>query len=228
MTAAYEAVKYFKRFLEFRDFHIATDHKPLIYAFNQKSDKASPRQVRQLSFISQFTTAFKYLQGNENVVADSLSRVDTIRLATDVNFVELSIAQKDDVELQSLLKTGSSYLNLCRMLWGTDQTAIFCDLSGEIIRPFIPLSLRKRVFETFHNSAHPSGKVTDRIIRKSYVWPGMNSDIKKWCRGCLDCQKSKVSRHTILQPSNFMAPAVRFRHVHMDITQANKTLWPNQ
>lgn len=92
LTAVYESIKHFKHYLEFRNFYFATDHKPLIYAFKQKSDKASLRQVRQLSFMSQYTTEYRYLPGKENIVADGLSRIDTIRLATDVSFVELAIA----------------------------------------------------------------------------------------------------------------------------------------
>lgn len=151
------------------------------------------------------------------MVADSLSRVDLIRVATDITFAELSVAQQDDLELKSLLESGSSSLDLSRMLWGSDQIAVICDLSGEIIRPYVPLSFRQRIFEIFHSPAHPSGKVTDKVIRKSYVWLGMNKDIKELCRLCLDCQRSKVSRHTVLQPSQFLAPDGRFRHVHMDI-----------
>lgn len=48
LTAMFEAVKYFKYFLKARDFKIVTDHKPLVYAFKQRLDKASPRQLNQL------------------------------------------------------------------------------------------------------------------------------------------------------------------------------------
>lgn len=166
-----------------------------------------------------YTTVIKYLPSEQNVVADSLSRVEAIRLAADVKFVELSLAQKDDDELQSLLINGTSSLNLSRMLWGPDETPVVCDLllAGEIICPYVPVSLRRRVFSIFRDSSHPSGKVTDRVIRKSYVWLGMNKDIKEWCRSCVECQKSKVTRHVVLQLSHFVAPDGRFRHVHMHI-----------
>ena len=45
----------------------------------------------------------------------------------------------------------------------------------------------------------------------------MARDIKKWCKSCLQCQKSKITRHTVSQPANFVAPEARFRHVHIDI-----------
>lgn len=79
LTAIVEAVKYFRYFLERRDFKIVTYHKPLIYAFMQRLEKASPRQQRQLSFISQFSIRIEYISGNNNIVADSLSRIEAIR-----------------------------------------------------------------------------------------------------------------------------------------------------
>ncbi|KAG5319823.1 TF29 protein, partial [Pseudoatta argentina] len=90
-------------------------------------------------------------------------------------------------------------------------------LTGEAIRPYIPASLRDRVFHLFHDAAHPGSKVTDRIIRQRYVWPNMHRDIAKWCKNCLDCQQSKITRHVQLQPEKFVAPDGRFEHVHMDL-----------
>lgn len=51
LLAIYAAIRYFRHFLEGRRFVIKTDHKPLVYAFRQKPEKASPRQLRQLDFI---------------------------------------------------------------------------------------------------------------------------------------------------------------------------------
>jgi cleavage and polyadenylation specificity factor subunit 1 len=56
LLAIYEAVRHFRHMLEARHFTILTDHKPLTYAFQQKSDRCSPRQFNYLDFISQFTT----------------------------------------------------------------------------------------------------------------------------------------------------------------------------
>lgn len=68
LTAIFETIKYFKYFLEAREFVTATDHKPLMYAFMQRADKASPRQARQLSFIEQFTTRIDYIPGVGNQI----------------------------------------------------------------------------------------------------------------------------------------------------------------
>lgn len=75
LLAIYKALKYFRHFVEGRQCTVATDHKPLIYVFNQKSDRASPRQLRQLDYIAQFTTHIIHLPGVKNTVADALSQL---------------------------------------------------------------------------------------------------------------------------------------------------------
>lgn len=54
LHAIHAAIKHFRYLLEGREFTIATDHKPLTFAFTQKHDNASPRQIRTLDFIGQF------------------------------------------------------------------------------------------------------------------------------------------------------------------------------
>ncbi len=68
--------------IEARTFTLYTDHKPLTYAFRQKSDKGSPRQVRQLDYIGQFTTDIRHVKGVNNIPADLLSRIEAINCPT--------------------------------------------------------------------------------------------------------------------------------------------------
>jgi cleavage and polyadenylation specificity factor subunit 1 len=80
LLAIYEAVRYFRHTFEARHFTIFTDHKPLVYAFQQKRDKCLPRQLNQLDLISQFTTDIRHIPGQDNIVADALSRVEVHHL----------------------------------------------------------------------------------------------------------------------------------------------------
>ena len=61
LLAVYEAIKYFRHMVEGRPFFIFTDHKPLIYAFQQRRDKCSPRQFRHL----EFSTDFRHVSGQD-------------------------------------------------------------------------------------------------------------------------------------------------------------------
>lgn len=217
LTAIFESIKYFRYLLEGCDFRILTDHKPLIYAFKQRADKASPRQLRQLSFIAQFTTYIEHISGSQNAVADTLSRIESIQLPLDFSVKDLAALQDNDDQLKSICVSSDHPLKLKKLQWGPDLVSVYCELSGESIRPFIPVSLREKVFHQIHDPAHPSGKVTDRMIRQRYVWPDMHRDIGKWCKNCIDCQQSKISRHVKVLPEHFSAPDGRFDQVHIDI-----------
>ncbi|GBP25929.1 hypothetical protein EVAR_81814_1 [Eumeta japonica] len=108
--------------LEARDFVIYTDHKPLCHAFKTRKDKCSPRQYRHLDFISQFSTDIRHISGRDNVVADTLSRIE--QLDNVVDFVKLANAQESDPELEQILKDGSA-LQLQKIhVPGTKQTSI--------------------------------------------------------------------------------------------------------
>ncbi|GFX47146.1 transposon Ty3-I Gag-Pol polyprotein [Trichonephila clavipes] len=50
--AVYAAIKHFRFMLEGHNFTIFAGHKPLTFVFKQMLDKCSPRQNRQLDFIS--------------------------------------------------------------------------------------------------------------------------------------------------------------------------------
>ena len=76
LLAVYEAVRHFRHFLEGREFHVLTDHKPLTHVMTRPGSNATPRVARQLAFISEFTSDIRHVPGQENPVADALSRGD--------------------------------------------------------------------------------------------------------------------------------------------------------
>jgi hypothetical protein len=215
--AIYEGIKHFRHALEGKAFVVQTDHKPLIYAFHQRSDKASPRQLRHLDFIGQFTTAIEYISGENNVVADTLSRINEIYTPSVIEPEELAGQQESDPQLKELLSANTTGLKLKRLTPSHTETAVWCDTSTEHIRPYVPATLRKRVFDTYHSQSHPSGRATHKLIQRRFVWPCMGRDISQWSRVCVPCQKSKVSRHTKTPLTHFKLTEQRFEHVHVDI-----------
>jgi len=98
LSAIYLAIKHFRHMLGTRTFVIYTDHIPLTFAFKQKSEKSSPRQFRHLEFISQFTTNIRHVSGDENVVADALSRIEEVQSSIDYSL--LATSQEIDEELK--------------------------------------------------------------------------------------------------------------------------------
>ncbi|UYV65624.1 hypothetical protein LAZ67_3004897 [Cordylochernes scorpioides] len=172
LLAIYLSIKFFKHLLEAREFTILTDHKPLIYAFKQKNEKASPRQLRHLQYISQFTTDIKFIKGTDNIVADALSRVDAI---TTIDYEEIAKEQTGDSELQNLISKNTSLkFKQCPLQSGN---LLWCDVSTNNIRPFIPIKFRMMVFRNFHELSHPGIKATTKQLTSRFIWPNMNKTL---------------------------------------------------
>lgn len=217
LKAIYESVRNFRHWLEAIDFEIYTDQQALVYAFNQKSDKTTPRQTRYLDFISQYSTKIIHIEGKENVVADALSRINAIQMPTAFEFDELSQEQQKDKELQDFVKSKSTSCKFAELKWGKNQSKIILETSTENSRPFIPKSLTRRAFDQVHRLSHPSGKATYRMLQQRYFWPNMRKQSADWAKTCQDCQQSKISRHVKNKLGSFKTPEARFDHIHIDI-----------
>lgn len=107
LLAVCKAIRYFSYILEARRFVMKTDHKPLIHAFSRKPEKASPRQLRHMDYIAQFTIEIIRLAGNENPVADALLRLNEISMPATCNFEDIQAAQKGNEELQTILTSNN-------------------------------------------------------------------------------------------------------------------------
>lgn len=216
LLAIYAAIKYFRFMLEGTQFVIFTDHCPLTFAFSQNMEKSSPRQTRQLDFIGQFSTDLRHISGKDNVVADTLSRVEDIFSPSSVDYDRLADEQLRDSTLQNLLN-GTTSLQLMPLKMSSCNKDVICDVTSNKVRPFVPVSMQKEIFNTLHNMAHPGAKATRKLIADRFVWQNMNRDIMKWSRSCLNCQQSKVQRHTKSSLGHFKGPSHRFRHINIDI-----------
>lgn len=73
LVAIVWAIKYFKPYIFGREFTILTDHKPLVYLFGMKDPSTRLMKFRLL--LEEFNFKVVYIKGNENVVADALSRI---------------------------------------------------------------------------------------------------------------------------------------------------------
>ena len=216
LLAIYLSIKHFRHYLEGREFHILTDHKPLTHALSASPDRYSPREIRHLDFISQFTSDIRHVSGDANVVADALSRIDVNSLTNSqsLDFSLLSQAQADDPELATL---HSSSLSLKELPLPSSPGTLLCDVSTGHPRPYVPASYRRLVFDMLHSMAHPGIRATQRLVTQRYVWPSVQKDVRQWTRTCHHCQQAKIHRHTKTPLGTFAQPDARFDHIHIDI-----------
>jgi len=215
LLAIYQSIKYFRHNLEGRNFTIFTDHKPLIFAFRQNLDKASPRQFRHLDFISQFSTDIQHISGSHNVVADTLSRVDEIKCSPTLDFEAIAKAQLSDEVFKEFLKE-KKFIFQKSPIFGS-KIQIYCENSSNRLRPYIPKDFRYQVFKSVHDIAHPGIRSTNKLLTSKFFWPSINKDSNEWSRACLSCQKSKITRHVKNPPNLFEPVSKRFHVIHIDI-----------
>ncbi|GFT97501.1 hypothetical protein NPIL_98251 [Nephila pilipes] len=75
--------------------------------------------------------------GNENVTADSLSRIASIEMPNPNNYDEIAKSQELDLELQNLISNPQG-LQLKKIVMPNSNIPLFCDLPTGTARPYIP------------------------------------------------------------------------------------------
>ena len=215
LLAIYLAVKHFRHYLEGRAFRIYTDHKPLTFAFASAAER-SPRQTRHLSFIAEFSTDVRHIEGKANVVADTLSRaagLSAIALPT-IDYRCLANDQANSEEIAAY-KSSTTELRLADVPFG--EFTVLCDVSTGKDRPVLPSTWTRRVFEAIHGLSHPGSKPTQRAVSSRFVWHGLKRDVRRWCQECHACQASKIQRHVHAPLVERPPPDRCFGSIHVDI-----------
>jgi len=197
------AVKHFKHFLVAKPFIIRTDHKPLVNMMTMKNP--SPRQQRQISYLSEFSFKITYLPGENNEVADFLSRSISVIKFRPIFTTERLLQFKPTLDDLSHFHDTSC----------VDGIIYDTSLSGTL-RPILAKELRKEAFDHIHGLHHPGSSNTYKLLHIRVIWPNMRKDVKLWTSQCIQCQKFKTSRN--LKPPLYHFPTTsRFETVHIDL-----------
>ena len=112
VLAIYESIKFFRYMLDGHHFTILCDNEAVVQSSTKKnSETFSARILRQLQYISQFSTDCQFIESDKNVVADALTRAN-IALISDLpdalDFEAIAEAKKSDADIQSLCNTITS------------------------------------------------------------------------------------------------------------------------
>ena len=157
LLAVYSAIRHFRHFLKCKEFAIYTDHKPLVRAFQSSHSQKLGCRVRQMSYIRELTGDIRYTKGSENFTAAALLQVtiNNIEYFRDgIDFESVAAAQTKDADLlEYLAYPDKTSLRLEQFL--ISPLLLWCDSSTGVIRPFLPKSFRKVIFEKIHLLSHP-------------------------------------------------------------------------
>lgn len=219
LLAIYLSIRHFHHYVEGQKFCVLTDHKPLTFLSSFHPGQHSPRQTRHLDYILQFTSDIRHIKGSNNPVADALSRVNIGALLPNtpsvVDLGKMADAQSKDTDLVHW--SSASSLDFRPMPLPQSDKTIICDWSTGVPRPFVPDAIRRQVFDALHSLSHPGIRASQRLVATRFVWPKINVDIRRWTRSCIQCQPSKIQRHTVTPLSAFPTPGSRFDKLHLDI-----------
>ena len=180
---------------------------------SKTSEPWSGRQQRQLSYISEFTTDIRHLQGKDNLVADMLSRPTIANVQLGIDYYAMATAQQQDAEVQAY-RSATSNLQLKDIPFGAQGVTLLCDMPTGHARPIVPT---RKVFDLIHVLSHPSIRTTRKLIATKFVWNGLQKQIGIWSKQCVACQSSKIHTHVRAPLQKFNVPQRRFDHIHVDL-----------
>ena len=182
-------------------FEIWTDHKTLIHFDNQRD--LSRRQARWMEFLSQYDASINYIPGENNCVADALSRLPQSSTDTIASLFSSSRTTSSkfelDTELLTAIKSGydtdpfiSKLTSASTGLDAISKRDNFWFINDRLIVPDV-----KHVRESLYRLAHDamnhfgSGKCISSL-RDSFYWPNMRRDLElAYIPSCAECQRNK-------------------------------------
>jgi hypothetical protein len=97
------------------------------------------------------------------------------------------------------------------------DSRLLCDVSAGRVRPLVLAAVRRQVFYRLHGIAHPGVRATRRLIATRCVLPAMAADMAVWCRDCMACNRSKITRYLQAPVQQMEVSHRRFSHIHVDL-----------
>jgi hypothetical protein len=191
---------------------VYTDHRTLEYFESQKH--LSRRQARWQEFMSQFEIKIVYIKGEDNTVADALSRLpddemDPITDADDELLPNYEAWHASTSASILNISADAKFLNDIRLGYATDpfcqkmigSKASFPSLTNvndlwyvgdRLLVPKVT-DVRESLFRLAHDSlGHFGAEKSYAALRDSYYWPGMRRDLERaYVPACIDCQRNK-------------------------------------
>lgn len=227
LMAIVESVKHWKVYAHGKRFTAHSDHNPLEHLFTQ--ERISKRQARWLETLADFDLQIKRIRGDDNKVADALSRQllasnekTSSRLLKEAHqklmpkqLVSLNAALNAATKV-SLSNSEKEKIVAERQADGTFQ----CQCRG----PRAPCK-RENVFLRFHDklcaprghlrrvllqechdipaAGHLGARKTVSRASERYYWPQMKREAQERARACVPCQSNKAltqKKQGLLQP----------------------------
>ena len=143
-------------------------------------------------------------------------------LKETIDFLEKKILPEDEKRAREIVLSQSQFQIKEGILYHVEK--------DRTLRIIPPQSLREKLFHETHDGtfgAHLRDAKNHSILGKHYWWPGMRTDILKWCRACLTCATCRTGR-AYKPPLTPITVAGPFDRVGVDIIKFPKSAAGNQ
>ena len=67
--------------------------------------------------------------------------------------------------------------------------------TSTVLRLVAPLPIRRQIFKQIHQArtgGHQGINNTISVVRRHFFWPGLYSDVRRWCQQCEGCARAKT------------------------------------
>ncbi|GAA5873889.1 hypothetical protein JCM1840_000216 [Sporobolomyces johnsonii] len=189
------ALKAFKIELLGEKFTVLTNHDTLRHLKTQPD--LSKRQARWLETVADYDFQLLHVPGEKNSVADSLSRYsfpeeeplavmgisETSLSATVLTKVRRAYeGDSDAAKAREAAKTSGLFYEQDGLLFTDDS---------RLLIPSSPSLREALLFEAHDAAGHFGSLKTYSALARSFFWPGMGRDVKKYVGSCDGCQRMK-------------------------------------
>ncbi|KAL1191707.1 putative mitochondrial protein [Cardamine amara subsp. amara] len=199
LYALVRALQTWQHYLWPKKFVIHTDHECLKHLKGQQ--KLKKRHARWVEFIETFPYVIKYKQGNENIVADALSRRYALISTLDaklLGFEQLKDLYQTDTDFQEIFKSSEKFA--VGKYFRHDG---FLFYENRLCLP--NCSVRDLLVREAHGGGlmgHFGIAKTLKVMQEHFYWPQMKRDVERICGRCVTCKqaKSKVQSQGMYTP----------------------------
>jgi hypothetical protein len=199
-----ETLKEFRNILLGQKIVVYTDHKNLTCKnFNTE------RVMRWRLMLEEYGPELRYIKGEQNVVADALSRLDMLAthpesdeeiaelFAADTStwakafplaYRDIETSQSTDAEIQKLILDKPEVYKESEFPCG-DYTYKLITKEDKIV---LPKQLQREAVKWYHGALmHPGETRTELTMAQHYTWKGMRKTVQDVCKRCGSCQLNK-------------------------------------
>jgi hypothetical protein len=197
MLAIVRALKKFRADLLGTNFTVYTDHRTL-ECFQGQRDM-SRRQARWQEALSEYDFNIEYIKGEENTVADALSRMPDEQEEPEVMAAVLSVTT--DAKIGEEIKSGYNTDTFCQKLLKNIESFPTVKMVDGFMyigeRLVVPRTgtIREDLFQLAHDALGHFGAEKSYVsLRSAYYWPRMRAELEgAYVPGCDACQRNKGS-----------------------------------